>query len=503
MASTVHKENIIRKLENGEPLFSRLPAPEEIVRPRIFGLESEVNDCMPGSDNEFDPEKGHGEFHFLGVNGHKWLPCGGKIYRDQPKNVLEICTPETSNPVEAVARLEGLRSYLAAEFKQHDEWKIYDMSSDWGGCNDAAYHSMGNHESYSSDKTKITCANDLDPLLPYLVARMIIAGSGFVTNDGFELSPRARFITLTKSLDTTGQRGLINTRTFETPDDEGVVRRLHFIFGDPNRNHIASFAKLTFMSLLIEMLEEGSLPLIPYKGDVIISDLKNVSKGSLEWLDKGVGSIESAWAMHSPHIGTLNALEIIKTAHDRATELFTGRDPVTDTGLIVIGYMLEKLEDPAKNMDCLARVTDWGAKFRAFFEFPKLESDSRRRHYDFLRSLDLDYHMFGEESFSRYLEMNSGASTLLPRKVIHSCIDYPPADTRASFRGWLVARLTDEKTSFSFLGTGQEHHRWDMCKIMDSRTHENEPLAIPNPFSPYHQYKSHLEQMIREEKSER
>jgi len=486
---TVDPTIVIERLESGIPLFTDLPQPGQVKSPRIIGLESELSEWDPGMGRDHGAT---GHSPYIGHNQYKWFPCGGQVYRDQPKQVLEICTPETSNPVEAAVRMEMLRRKVAAEYSASEGAggiSLYDTSTDWGM---SSTNSLGNHESYSGSVSKISGASALGPLAPYLVARIIFTGTGYVDGNGmFEISPRARFMKAFMSEETTTpERPLINTREFRNRADDEKNWRLHFICGESNRNQIASLLKVGFMSLAIDMLEEGCLPRFPFEERTIADDMEHVSKHSSGWIQNGIKNASDKWHMPSIIGGRYSALDLMNVWQEKASEVFSGRDEITDTILVLMRYVLDKLDDPEKNLGALSRVLDWSAKLGMSL-LSKQEGDG----YSTPHALDMEYHLLGSESLSTYLQSHHLASVLVPEKVISGSAGFPPQDTRACFRGWLVTRLAREKSHY-FDGSGSLHLIWNDCLVRRDGRDNACHFRIEDPFQTYHEHRESVENFL-------
>src|SRR5436305_15114988 len=73
---------------------------------------------------------------------------------------------------------------------------------------------------------------------------------------GFQLSQRSDYIEVEVGLETTLNRGIINTRD-EPHADADKYRRLHVIIGDANLAETATYLKLGSTALVLDMIEAG------------------------------------------------------------------------------------------------------------------------------------------------------------------------------------------------------------------------------------------------------
>ena len=199
------------------------------------------------------------------------LVNGSRFYVDHAHP--EYSAPETTSAYDAlVADLAGDRIMLEAsqlvgrgttgsgssrsdEDTEPIELKIYRNNVDGKGA------SYGAHENYQFRRD-----TDFDAIIagltPFFVTRQVFTGSGRVglgqkgQEPGFQISQRADYIETEVSLETTLNRGIINTRD-EPHADADEWRRLHVIIGDANLSQTATLLKLGTTSLVLDAIEDG------------------------------------------------------------------------------------------------------------------------------------------------------------------------------------------------------------------------------------------------------
>lgn len=120
---------------------------------------------------------------------------------------------------------------------------------------DTAGNTFGCHENYlvSRDLAVKTLGQQL---IPFLVTRQIICGSGYLRNGQWLYSQRADHIDEGVSSATTRARPMVNTRD-EPHADSSRFRRLHVIVGDSSVAEPSLSLKVGSMLLVLEMLEAG------------------------------------------------------------------------------------------------------------------------------------------------------------------------------------------------------------------------------------------------------
>ena len=445
---------ILKTLEQRVPLFNTWPRPEVV---RIGGDECELANLDQCGNAD-------AEFHRLPVI----TANGGRIYKDMGH--VEFCTPETSNPVARTAYIEAMKRYCFRERYAH---KLYCHSVD--GCGNTF---GGSHENW------FTCAfrRDWPRLIPFLIARTLIAGSGnWIKLNGtptYEISQRARFIVSDVSEDTTCNRGIINTRPEPLSEVKGWDR-MHVIYSEPTMCEVATFLKIGLMSLVVELMEIHALPSIKYDQEKAVSDLHRISLKMGGWFLDGVTK------------GPKGAAELLGCYVARARELFWGRDEVTNAVIVVAEDTLERLA--LNPMKFLFGRLDWVTKYEVLRlvleEFP----DHIKDEFEWLRSQDMEWHNLNPADGLYYgLRQTRQVERIVSDELIAEAMEEPPADTRAFVRGKTQQLLKME-------GRGRELHNcaWEDLWVVDAKVNRygekliiGEPPRvywkelIPNPFDP-------------------
>ena len=117
----------------------------------------------------------------------------------------------------------------------------------------------GAHESYAVNReTPWQLLTDI--LLPFLVSRSVVCGSGRVgigpasEEPGFQIMARADFVEQEVSLYTTRERPIVNTRD-EPHADASRWRRLHVITADSSCLAVSALLRLGMTAALLSLVE--------------------------------------------------------------------------------------------------------------------------------------------------------------------------------------------------------------------------------------------------------
>jgi proteasome accessory factor A len=376
------------------------------------------------------------------------LTNGARLYVDHAHP--EYSSPEVTTPLDGVLwDVAGERVMLAASRElagvPGNEVVLYKNNVDGKGA------SYGTHENYLVDRA-LPFGTLVELLTPFLVTRQVFTGSGRVglgptgAEAGFQLSQRADYIEAEVGLETTLRRPIVNTRD-EPHADRTRWRRLHLILGDANHFEVATYLKLGTTSLVLWVLEhldelaEAGVParteLAALKLADPVSDVQQVSRDlslriPLELAD-----------------GTLRtALEIQEAYADVVGRALAalGSDEPSDAVLDRWRSVLHRLgTDPAS----CAREVEWVAKRRLLEGLRSrdgLEWDHPRLH-----AMDLQWSDVRPERGIYHRLVASGAvERLVDDEQVAHAVHHPPADTRAWFRGEVMARYAGEVSAASW-----------------------------------------------------
>lgn len=342
----------------------------------------------------------------------------------------EYSSPECSNAMDAMiydAAGDHILNDAAADIRHlweeqvsvlanHDPCpplKFYKNNVDGKG------RSYGSHENYLYSRhtnfERLTQA-----LIPFFVTRQVIIGAGRVgigqasEKPGFQISQRADYFEQEISLETTLNRGIVNTRD-EPHAPEEDFRRLHVIVGDANMSQYSNFLKLGMTKLVLDAIEQ----------DVDFSDLR---------LKDPVAEIHAV--SHDPTLThelslvddtTRTAISILRTIRERCAGL-EGLGVVDKQVLEMWGEILDDLErDPLSTADRL----DWTAKWSLIQRFEQRGATMAK-----LQAIDLQYSDIDPSQSLYHALVRKGAMrTLVDAETIKRAAAEPPRDTRAYFRG--------------------------------------------------------------------
>ncbi len=411
----MEKTELLARLESRIPLFETLPT-VAYRQKRIMGTESEY-----GVANR--PEED------IPIITSSRLPAmlqnGGEIYED--RGHVEYASPETSNPVSAVAYYEAGK---VVAWRNRYSPKLYCNNTDWYG------NAFGAHESYFTDAPRA----EWPRLIPFLIARTVLCGSGWFNHLGcFEISQRAHSIFFAQGSETTGNRPVLNLRQEPLAEVKGFDR-LHLICADGNMSEVSTFLRLGTMSLVLKMLEIGALPEVPYNEALAEQDMRHLSCKTREWNLTGL--------TRAPR----GALDLLALYLERAQRIFAHQDEVTDALLIIWNDTLEKL---ARNPLSLWRRLDWVAKLYILQIFAGEEG---RATHEWLRSQDMAYHSLNPADGLYYHLAQSGeVERVVSDTLIVTAADEPPADTRAYARGKIAQWLEEQGGAFALCANSWAH----------------------------------------------
>ena len=355
------------------------------------------------------------------------LSNGARFYVDHAHP--EYSSPEVTSPLAAVrwdrageqVALAAVR-HLAAQGR---EVRLYKNNVDGKGA------SYGTHENYLVPRT-VPFERIARLLIPFLVARPVIAGAGRVgigqasEQPGFQLSQRADYLEAEVGLETTLRRPIVNTRD-EPHATPHLHRRLHVIVGDATMADVTTWLALGSLSAVLRVVEthpdllEGMALAHPVTAAQVISH------------DPGLRAtvpLADGRELTGPDL-----LEAYLEACERAAADWEGDDETREV-LTRWRSVLDTLRrDPAQ----AAGQVEWVAKHSLLHRFRDRTGagwgDPR------IAAMDIQWHDLDP---ARGLAQKLRAAGQLERLVTDaeagSAVTDPPEDTRAWFRGECVRR---------------------------------------------------------------
>ena len=353
---------------------------------------------------------------------------GARFYVDHAHP--EYSSPETATAREAVIadragdKIMLRAAQLAAQATDAEgnpgpTLKLYRNNVDGKGA------SYGAHENYLFSRE--TEFDDIVAgLTPFFVTRQVFTGAGRVglgqtgQESGFQISQRADYIETEVSLETTLNRGIINTRD-EPHADSDRFRRLHVIIGDANMSEIATFLKLGTTGLVIDAIEDG----------VRFDDLQ--LRNPVEAVHKVSRDLTCTEKLQlADHVTWMSAVEM-QYEYLRRVESYDRQGDVVKLWREVLDVLSD---DPRK----AAHLLDWVAKYNlmeglrtrlgAGWDHPKLALiDIQYSDIDPARGL---YHALVRRGSMR---------TLVTEEEVDRAVEYAPETTRAYVRGGILRRF--------------------------------------------------------------
>ncbi|WIM69736.1 depupylase/deamidase Dop [Corynebacterium suedekumii] len=367
---------------------------------------------------------------------------GARFYVDHAHP--EYSSPECSNAYDAMvydaagdlvllkaaADVQSLYEEGVSILKHHDPCpplKIYKNNVDGKGA------SYGAHENYQySRKTDFDVLTQA--LIPFFVTRNIIIGAGRLgigeagEQEGFQISQRADYFHQEISLETTLNRGIVNTR--DEPHANAVhFRRLHTIVGDANMSQTSTFLKLGMTKLVIDAIEAG-VDFSDLRLTDPVAEIKNVSH-----------DLTLTHELSLADGRRLTAGDILRVYLDRVDPI----DQVDERVMTLWGEVLDLLADDPMTT---THLLDWTAKWaliKGYVDRGVPLSDPK------LKLIDLQYHDIDPtKSLYHALVRKGRMLTMASEEEIENAVLTPPADSRAWFRGAVSAKFGEDVIAASW-----------------------------------------------------
>lgn len=497
------------------------------MKKRIYGIETEFGIALITMKNEWFCNLSRLSSYLENLYGFQkqFYPNGSRIYLDSGYHP-EYCTAECTSLFDLIAQdkageriLMEIFSRPKTEMAREFEAKkilLFKNNVQYGSDDDDDKKkpvTFGCHENFLTE-AKLGVEDLGQVLIPFLVARQIFSGAGWVTNKIYQarkirytISQRARFIGkeigditnraedyyldfipsseeeardyLNKRLDSgISQRAILCTARLNEPHaDARKYQRLHLILGDSNMSEVCDFLKMGSVGLLLEMMEEG------YCFDKWVKNLKlkNPTK-SLQLISRDLtckkpvielenGKFISAIDMTWEYVHMMARYERIQGLNPEFAEV--------KKRLIDILWRLERrkinpetlMEEDSYGLD---EEIDWLIKksilenilkvfdchWNNFSEKLVQLEDGEVSVYDKLRAKDLKYHDISAEglyyswqpqlSLSDLRALKMRTPRMIGEEKIVKMMKNPPQNNRAKLRGDFIKLIIEKSQQHNF-----------------------------------------------------
>ena len=430
------------------------PVQVQDVLPRVrdWLFENDRYGLIDLHDRDWDEPAGNGGFLFN----------GGRVYIDMGH--MEYCTPECASTSDVV-RYDRVGDLLLQEavnaLKLRDKVSFIRNNVDhYTGA------TFGCHENYSLDRKAPLHEKNVLSLLAFLTLRVLFTGAGRVGSirpsrfrgevvqreDAalFQISQRADYIQNDFFEWVQHNRAIINTRD-EPLADPRQFRRLHLIHGDSNVLPATNFLKVGTTRLVLDLLDADELPAMALQDAV--TALRLLSR-----------TLAPPWCVPMADGKLADAVELLSIFHQKAKQLFKGRDAETDELLKLWNRVLEGL---SSDLNSLIGLVDWVTKEYLLRQFCK--SEGLEWGHPWLESQDLEFHHIDvERSLGLALANVDGC---WEPAGLEKAMSEPPSDSRAHARSRLMREIQGKESSY-FLD-------WEAVEVPNQKR-----TRLLNPFQP-------------------
>lgn len=303
--------------------------------------------------------------------------------------------------------------------------------------------SYGTHENFLLDRA-VEFSDVVAALVPFLVTRQVLCGTGRVgigqrsDRPGFQLGQRSDFMESVVALETTFNRPIVNTRD-EPHADPDRYRRLHVIIGDATHADTATLLALGTTSLVLSMLEHGTLG-EPLRLADPVAAVRAVSHDpsltATVTLEDGrrltaLDVQEDYLARVRRHLGTV-----------AGGEVDTETAEVVGTWERVLAGLRGDRESVASDVEWLAKLT----LLQAYRDRDGMAWDDPR-----LAAIDIQWSdVRPDRGIAHRLRRRGALRCLATPEEIADAVTLPPGSTRAWLRGELVRRFPGDVVTASW-----------------------------------------------------
>ena len=399
---------------------------------RVSGLQQDKE------EDDFAKIDAHRPFSFHEMKSDLVLPNGARFYNDHTHP--EYSTPECRTLKDLLAHdRAGERIVQRAADRRNQRLggahvQLYKNNTDFHG------HSYGCHDNYLVSRS-LPFSQLVSGLLPFLVSRQLLAGTGKVGMEAqesgfvpgaYQLSQRADFMEAELGVDTMHNRPILNTRD-EPHADRTKYRRLHLILGDANMCEYATALKVGTTRLVLDLLQRGVMPNLEL--DQPVAAIKQLSRDP-----------ELKTTVRLKDGRTMSGLAIQEAYWNAASRSCSGADPDADW---VLREWQDTLRLLSQDRAQLVGKLDWVTKQWLLETFVREECLAWDDPW--LTSLDLEYHnMSSDRGLFLGLEAEGKTWRMTTERDITQALSAGPSDTRGGLRGLCVRRFPEQITTMQW-----------------------------------------------------
>jgi len=505
--------SIIINLKNGKYLTS-VPGGIDQIRRRLHEITGRSNVAIAG--------------HYP----HHFTENGSRIYIDQEH--VEYATPECLTPQDAIAaEIAGGRILqrgfkvcnaefglifikenvgFESKYAQTYTGEILWTQTDHNPAIDCSFFeyifnpserlvSYGYHENYSLDPELLVAVNNRDEydslwrdclnkkIVPFLISRQAVVGSGTFIFGKPSFSARSQFITDILLNETLNRRPIINTRY----EFHGIIPRLHLIIGEGNMSQISSILKLGTTGLVLRLMEDNLID--------ESFELKDIESAIdlIKEISFDISCKKKIIAMKDG--STLSSCDLQRKFYNLASEHYPKDDDPdylkssTEEILYWWSYVLDCLESEDQNS--LIGILDWPTKFYlvrsllddlniSINDMPHavMKNENMQKIADQIRAIEQRYHEISPEGLYESLRRKQIMKNVIPPGAIGNFMVVPPENTRAYGRGLLLGLV--KRNNNRFMIKSADWSRVEIAERPDR--HESwrsaEQFIMDNPFIP-------------------
>ena len=430
------------------------------------------------------------EFSLVENNSiRKHLRNGSQIYVDLRH--IEIALPECSNP-RSVVLYDIAASSILKKIADKKDILVFKNNLDSGGI------SFGCHENYFLDirllKENLKIRNKIETkdfyysciskissfLIPFLITRPIIAGSGYISENKYLLSQRATIIKEDISHGTLENRAIINVRN-EPYSKTGI--RLHLISGDSNMSEYTNYLKIGTTSLVLTMLENG----VQFSEIRVINPVETLREINNKKINSEINGLRII--SEKPGLGKYftiseeipsSPLEIQRIYLEKTKEfLASNKNPSLPWAEKLVReweFVINSLqEDPLS----LNRHIDWVIKKFLIIEY--IKSKKIKIYDEKAKKIDLCYHLISNNGGFNFYSGLLGLEKIVTEEETKKAISSPPEDTRAYGRTKILEAILAKKTNFFRLAKKAKKidFSWNFV------SHFGDSFSLPEPYESY------------------
>lgn len=446
-----HQGNEV-KLKAGENLLDRRWQGVEVEYALPIREEgwTDANRLMKYLQGDGDSRQNSSYLIPLRGGASNFLKNGGRGYIDHPAghDLLELCTPECSSARELVA-YERACDLVTAETCSRLGVHCYKSSITYSDKRKTSHAPRGLHESYLVREDHLSQL--VECLIPFLVVRPLLCGTGGYYQGRYVLSPRQFFMRKIVSDKVTGDFPFIALG--KRSNTGNGFARLHLCSGEGARCDGTTFLRNGVTAAIINCFEQGLIHSVPRIQDPV------------EEAQKISSNVSGNWVITLENGSRMDAVEFLREFYMDPIQRLAQKLGIARSDSLLLNLLEDTLDCLATSaITRLSRRLDWAVKLDVIELNGNEYFQLRQGTWEEKETLDFQFKSLTDSTFAE-LEAELPIERLTSEEEVRQAMVNPPPDSRAALRRELAEQFGVELEQLDWDSVTVRGRKYELLKL--------------------------------------